>query len=228
VLAGRWYGLRESELYSARRTQPARQGDLLLILGSPKILLRFLAVVAAGVPIWYVSALFVNLAPEIGKGLGFVAPLKVGEVLRWQATGLAIGSACSGFIGEWLHSRKRVIGFCLLAMAALVLGLLRLRDNAAYGELMFVMGLFQGYWTVYLTMGAEQFGTNIRATVSTSVPNFVRAMTVPVTLGLQALAPALGVIDAALMIGAAVFVLAVLGLLSLRESFGKSLDFSEA
>ena len=115
------------------------------------------------------SALFVNLAPEIGKGLGLAAPLKVGQVLGWQATGLAIGSACSGFAGEWLRSRKRVIWICLAALAALVAVLLHLGDAKAYGEAMFVMGLFQGYWTVYLTMGAEQFGTNIRATVSTSV-----------------------------------------------------------
>jgi MFS transporter, putative metabolite:H+ symporter len=228
VLIGRLWGLRESDLYTSRRAGAGHQGDLWLILGKPKILQRFLAVVAAGVPIWYVSALFVNLAPEIGKGLGLAEPLKVGAVLGWQAAGLAIGSACSGFAGEWLHSRKRVIWFCLVAMAVLVLVLLHLGDARAYGEAMFIMGLFQGYWTVYLTMGAEQFGTNIRATVSTSVPNFVRAMTVPVTSALLGLEAALGVVHSVLLIGAVVFALAALGLWSLRETFGKDLDFSES
>jgi len=92
---------------------------------------------------------------------------------------------------------------------------------------MFAMGLAQGYWTVFLTMSAEQFGTNIRATVSTSVPNFVRAMTVPVTLALQALAPSLGVLNSTLAIGCVVFACAVLGLLTLRETYGKDLDYRE-
>jgi len=229
VLAGRWYGLRESALYTAQRREASRSGDLRLLFASRAILLKFLAVIAVGVPIWYVSALFVNLAPEFGKALGYAAPLKVGEVLRWQATGLAIGSACSGIAGEWLRSRKRVIQFCFAAMAALAVALLHLHDSTpdSYCMLMFAMGLAQGYWTVFLTMSAEQFGTNIRATVSTSVPNFVRAMTVPVTLTLQALAPSLGVLNSTLAIGAVVFTCALAGLLTLRETYGKNLDYSE-
>lgn len=236
VLAGRWWGLRESNLFTAHRGahQGAHQGqtsqwqDLRQLLGRGPSLRRLLAVVAVGVPIWYVLALFVGFAPEFGKALGVSAPLKVGEVLSWQATGLAIGSACSGLAGEWLRSRKRVIWICFAAMAALVLAiLLRGRTPAIYCRLMFAMGLAQGYWTVFLTMSAEQFGTNVRATVSTSVPNFVRAMTVPVTLLLQTLAPLLGVLRSTMAIGTVVLGLAVLALLSLQETFGRDLAYVE-
>jgi DMSO/TMAO reductase YedYZ heme-binding membrane subunit len=89
------------------------------------------------------------------------------------------------------------------------------------------MGLAQGYWTAFVTMAAEQFGTNIRATVATSVPNFVRAMTVPITLTVAALAPSLGWIPAVLGIGAAVYALALISIYTLQETYGKELNYLE-
>ncbi|MFA5939213.1 MAG: MFS transporter [Sinimarinibacterium sp.] len=227
VLALRWVVLRESAMFEEQKARGGGQARLLLT--RPRLALRFLAVTAVGVPIWYASALFVNFAPEFGKELGLTTPLAVAAVLRWQSIGLALGSALSGVISEALRSRKRVIGACLVAMALLTAVLLLTPGltATAYCLLMFAMGLAQGYWTVFLGIGAEQFGTNVRATVSTSVPNLVRAATVPVTLVLAALSPSLGLIPTTLAIGAVVFVLAAVALLSLRETYGIELDYAE-
>ncbi|MEQ1437815.1 MFS transporter [Fontimonas sp. SYSU GA230001] len=227
VLALRWAVLQESPMFEQQQARGG--GRARLLLTQPRLALRFVAVTAVGVPIWYASALFVNFAPEFGRALGFSAPLAVADVLRWQSVGLALGSALSGVISEALRSRKRVIGACLALMAALTSALLLTPGLSASGYclLMFAMGLAQGYWTVFLGTGAEQFGTNVRATVSTSVPNLVRAATVPVTLALGALSPSLGLIPATLAIGAVVFVLAALALLSLRETYGIELDYAE-
>ncbi|MGH8481474.1 MAG: MFS transporter, partial [Nevskiaceae bacterium] len=225
----RWYGLRESEMFTARRAQAHRQGDVRLLFRSAATFGKFLAVIAVGVPIWYVSALFVNLAPEYGKALSLAAPLSVAEALRWQAIGLALGSAATGLLSEWLRSRKRVLYGCFAALAALV-GVLLSLDGAsvtAYCIVMFAIGLGQGYWTVFITTSAEQFGTNIRATVTTSVPNFVRAMIVPITLSLKAIWDATGLIGGTLLIGALVFGVALLALWSLPETYGKNLDYTE-
>ncbi len=226
VLAGRWLGLRESQMF-AEHKGGATQGDLRLLLKRPT-LVKFLAVIAVGVPIWYVSALFVNLAPEYGKALGMADPLKVADVLRWQAFGLAIGSGFSGLISEWIKSRKQVIYACFVGLIAGTVMLMRLAEPQSYCYLMFAIGLAQGYWTAFITMAAEQFGTNIRATVSTSVPNFVRAMTVPVTLSVKMLWPALGLIKATLLVGAVVYLLALVALWRLKETYGKDLNYLEA
>jgi MFS transporter, putative metabolite:H+ symporter len=229
VMAARWYGLRESDLFVARRGQTQHQGDVRLLFRSAPTFGKFAAVIAVGVPIWYISALFVNLAPEYGKALHLAEPLSVAQALRWQAIGLAIGSAATGLLSEWLASRKRVLYGCFVALLALV-GLLLNLDGAsvtAYGAAMFAIGLGQGYWTVFITTAAEQFGTNIRATVTTSVPNFVRAMIVPITLGLKAIWPSTGLVGGTLLIGAAVFGLAFAALYSLQETFGKDLDYTE-
>lgn len=226
VLAGRWYGLRESEMFSEHKGE-AGQGDLRILL-KPAPLLKFVAVIAVGVPIWYVSALFVTLAPEFGKALGMSEPLKVADVLFWQAIGLAIGSGGSGLISEWMKSRKRIIYICFGAMAALTVALMQMDTPKGFAHLMFAMGLAQGYWTAFITMSAEQFGTNIRATVSTSVPNFVRAMTVPITLTVSALSAALGWVGATLAVGAIVFGLAFIALWWLAETYGRDLNYQEA
>ncbi len=229
VMALRWYGLRESEMFAARRAQAQHAGDVRMLFFPAPRLGKFLAVIAVGVPIWYVSALFVNLAPEYGKALGLTAPLSVAEALRWQAIGLALGSAATGLLSEWLQSRKHVLYGCLAALLAGI-GVLLSLDGAsvgAYCAVMFAVGLAQGYWTVFITTATEQFGTNIRATVATSVPNFVRAMIVPITLGLTALWDATGLIGGTVLIGAAVFGLALLALASLQETWGKDLDYTE-
>lgn len=214
-------------MFEAQKSQNHRQGDLRLLFARGSTLLKFAAVTAVGVPIWYVSALYVNLAPEFGKALGFSEPLTVAEVLRYQALGLALGSGASGLISEWMRSRKRVLFIFFVGLSGGVLALLNSNSAAAYCGLMFVIGLAQGYWTAFIIMAAEQFGTNIRATVSTSAPNIVRAMTVPVTLSVLALWPSLGLVSAALAVGAAVFVLAFVALWRLPETYGKDLNYME-
>jgi MFS transporter, putative metabolite:H+ symporter len=191
---------------------------------------RFYAVAAVGVPIWYVSALFVNLSPEYGKALGlagFDPKTFVAHVLAWQAAGLAIGSALTGVLSEWLRSRKRVLWACLAGLVLLLPVLMQARSAAQFAAVMFVVGLFQGYWTAFITMATEQFGTSVRATVSSSVPNIVRAMTVPVTLSVGGLAPAAGWIGATAAVGVVVFGLAALALWRLPETWGRNLDYAD-
>jgi MFS transporter, putative metabolite:H+ symporter len=173
--------------------------------------------------------LFVTLAPEYGVALSLSEPLKVADVLLWQATGLAIGSGCSGLLSEWMQSRKRILYICFAALAVLTVVLMNLDQRTArlYCQTMFVIGLAQGYWTAFITTAAEQFGTNIRATVSTAVPNVVRAMTIPMTLALIALKPSLGLVHATLVLGAVVFGLAFAALLALPETYGKDLNYVE-
>jgi predicted MFS family arabinose efflux permease len=226
VLALRLAVLRESTLFEQQKGH-AGQGDWRLLFGRATALLRFLQVIAVGVPIWYISSLFVNFAPEYGRALGFAEPLKVSDVLLVQASACALGSAFSGLISEWLQSRRRVIGSCLVLLAILAAVLLTSASKSRYIALMLVMGLLQGYWTAYITMSAEQFGTNLRATVATSVPNVVRAMTVPITLSVQGLKPTLGLVPTTAAIGALVFGLALLSLWKLRETWGADLDYRE-
>ena len=94
----------------------------------------------------------------------------------------------------------------------------------------FLLGISAGFWVIFVTIGAEQFGTNLRSTVATSVPNFARGMQVPINLSFQYLKnPAVmgSVISAAWVVGSVCSALAFIALIGLRETFDADLDFVE-
>ncbi len=229
VLAGRYISLKESEIFAAQKHDAHKKGDVMMILRSKTTLLKYLAVTAIGVPIWYVSGLIVTFSPEFGAALNLTGAITAAQTLRWQAIGLAFGSGLSGLISEMIKSRKKVVWACFIAMFMLTLVILNLRGTSPtiFFVAIFMMGLGQGYWTVFITMAAEQFGTNIRATVTTSVPNFVRAMVVPMTLVLNGIRHDLGLINSTLLIGGVVFMLAFWSLYAMKETYGRDIAFAE-
>ena len=227
VLALRFFTLRESELFEAQKSSSHARGDIMLFVRSRRLLVKLLAVIAVGVPIWYVSGIVITFSPEFGAALGLDRPVTAAETLKWQAIGLAVGSGLSGIVSEMLKNRRKVVWFCFLLMAALTTAVLTMSGITAdrFMMLVLVIGLGQGYWTVFLTMAAENFGTNIRATVATSVPNFVRSMVVPMSLWLNAIRGDMGLINGALLIGGVVFVVASISLASLRETYGTDINY---
>ncbi|MBI5473444.1 MAG: MFS transporter [Ignavibacteriae bacterium] len=229
VLGGRIFTLRESEMFEAQKQSTHKRGDVFLILKSKSALLKFLAVTAVGVPIWYVSGIIITFSPEVGAALNLSRGITAAETLKWQAIGLAVGSGLSGIVSELIKSRKKVVWACFIGMAALAVAVLNMHNAAAETFMMviLVVGLGQGYWTVFITMAAEQFGTNIRATVTTSVPNFVRSMVVPMSLWLNAIRHDLGLINSALIIGGVVFLLAFISLYFMSETYGKDINYIE-
>lgn len=228
VLIGRVISLRESEMFEAQKQTAHTRGDITLLLRS-KTLLKYLAVIAIGVPIWYVSGLIVTFSPEFGTALNLTRAITAAETLRWQAIGLAIGSALCGLISEMIKNRKKVVWACFSLMFALIIVLLKTgaTNPTFFLATIFVIGLGQGYWTVFITMAAEQFGTNIRATVATSVPNFVRAMVVPMTMILSSLRHQVGLINGTMLIGSVVFGLAFWSLYAMKETYGRDINFVE-
>ncbi len=229
VLALRVMTLRESEMFEQQKNAAHSHGDILMFFRSGTLMLKLLLVIAVGVPIWYVSGIVITFSPEFGSALNLSRSITAAETLKWQAIGLAVGSGLSGIFSEWLKSRKRVVWFCFITMAVLTVALLNMAGATAEMFMLVVLavGLGQGYWTVFLTMAAENFGTNIRATVATSVPNFVRSMVVPMSLWLNFVRHDLGLINSALMIGGIVFVIAFTALWFLKETYGKDINYIE-
>lgn len=101
-----------------------------------------------------------------------------------------------------------------------------------------LLGFAAGYWAVFVTTSAEQFGTNLRATVATTVPNFVRGALVPALILFSFLrkdniVEALAVFgdrplaNSAIIVGIATFALAFTGWWFLRETYGKELEYVE-
>ena len=140
------------------------------------------------------------------------------------------GDVLTGWLSQLWRSRNRVMLTFLGLTAVVVAGdltLLRGADATAFHFACFALGISSGYWAVFVTIAAEQFGTNLRGTVATTVPNFVRGSVVGLTLSFKALTGPLGVLGAAAALGAVVLVVAAWAVATLPESYGRDLDFVE-
>jgi len=221
VLCLRWVSRHESPMFTALASSSSR--SLRALLADAGCRRRFVLVTLMGVPIWAFSALFVNLAPEFGKALGYAAPLKVGQVLLWQAVGSAIGMAVFGVLSEQLQSRRKALALALLLLAALLPLLLTRGSVAAWCWVMALVGVAQGYWTLLVLVAAEHFPTEMRATTASAIPNVVRGFTIPITLSVQALAASLGWVGGAALVTTIALLAALWALTRLPETYGHSL-----
>jgi len=224
-------GVLESGIFQRTRETRVSRGNFLALFANRSRAIRYVCVILCGMPVWFAIGILANLAGELGgaEGLG-LDPAPAGPTaLLFAYVGLAIGDFGSGAISQMLKSRKRVlfafVGFNAVAITAYAtLGASSLH---AFYACVLVLGITNGYWAVFVTVAAEQFGTNLRATATTTVPNFVRGSVVPMNLAFLALKPGLGVLGAALAVGAVVLVVAFVAIFGIEETFGKPMDFVE-
>ena len=223
-------GVHESGMFAGLKQRgTVRRGDFFALFTDARRLRRYLAVILSGLPIWFVFAILVSLAPEMGAALGLDPAPTAARAVLWAYVGIAVGDLVSGTLSQWLRSRRKVMAM-FIALTAVMLGLyltLGGRSLATFYAMCAGVGLASGYWAVFVTTASEQFGTNLRATVTTTAPNFVRGAVPLLTAGFIALKPGLGVPGAALGVGAVCLALALFSVWSLDETFGRDLDFVE-
>jgi putative MFS transporter len=220
----------ESGMYEKTKSAGHFDGNQFLkILFAAKNLKKYLWCISIGVPIWYVIGVLVMFSPEIAKSLGLEEPISAGRAILFTYVGLIIGDVASGLLSQKLKSRRKsVFAFLVLTALSIVLYFLAPMKtaNEFYG-LCVLMGTGAGYWVIFVTIAAEQFGTNVRSTVTTTVPNFVRGAVVPLTLLFQAGKGHFGILGSAGLVGVCCFVLAFFALSKLQETFSKDLDYLE-
>lgn len=223
-------GVAESGLFKKALADPVKRGDFFMLFRDSSRFFKYLRVIAIGLPLWYMVGILITFSPEFGKAFGFAAAPSAGRAVALCYIGLAAGDFLSGMLSQWLRSRIKAVAWFMLAQAlgvALYFTLGRASLQAFYASCLF-LGLTGGYWALFVTIGAEQFGTNIRSTVATTVPNMVRGAVVPMTLSFVWLRNLpLGAPTSALAVAALVFGLAVWGLAGLEETFHKDLDYVE-
>jgi multisubunit Na+/H+ antiporter MnhG subunit len=171
----------------------------------------------------------ITFAPEFAALLGVTGEVVAGTTILVFYAGGSLGDLACGLLSQGLRSRRRAVAaFYALSVPAIALYLAgAARTPAAFYSLCGWLGFGAGFWAVMVTMAVEQFGTDMRATVATSVPTFVRASAVPMTLAFLALRPSIGMAAAAGLIGALAFAAASWALWRLPETYGRDLDFVE-
>jgi MFS family permease len=219
----------ESGLFGQAKQEGVKMGNFSMIFTNTKRLKIYLSSIICTIPVWYVIGLLVTFCKEFGEVLQMPEIPKPSVAILFAYAGLSVGDMASGIISQWTRSRKKVqYGFISLgaAMSIVYLTSKGIHLEAFYG-LCFVLGVFSGYWVISITSVSEHFGTNLRATVTTTVPNFVRGSFVMVDIAYNLTKDSLGKIESALWVGLVVFVLAIWAVSRLEETFGKDLNFQE-
>lgn len=209
-----------------------KKGDIRLLFSTPTQFLKYLYCILIGVPIWYIIGLLIaNSQEKFGPAIGIDGIVLNGKALMYAYLGLSFGDLLSGLLSQWLRSRRKVVFIYLSLSICLILYMLygmKGKSPETFYMVSFLLGTSTGYWAIFVTIASEQFGTNIRSTVTNTVPNFVRGSVPIITSAFGLL---VGIISdtrlSAAIVGIVVLFLAFWATLKTEESFAKDLNYME-
>lgn len=221
--------LSESEFFDKIKMNSIQRGSLLELIRSRPLLCKYLRCIFVGSPIWIIIGLFVSLAPELARELLIQGTVSTGRALLFFNIGFGTGEIFSSLASQSLKSRKKAIFLFLCSTSLFSFLLLALRGSSAteFYSICLLLGISTGYWAIFMVQTTEQFGTNLRATATTSAPNVVRALVVPASMILELIRGKLGFISSLALIEFTFLGLAFFSLFTLEETFSRNLDFVE-
>nr|WP_295933053.1 MFS transporter [uncultured Dyadobacter sp.] len=223
-------GVFESGIFKDIKDQKhVEKGNFFALFNNKDRLSRYLKCIGIGLPTWFVIGILATFSNEFGKALGIDEPIKPGLSIMWCYVGLSMGDLASGFISHWLESRKKAVFY--LMIFTLICSLIYLFAGIKTATMLYtvaaLLGFGIGYWAMFVTIGAEQFGTNLRATAATTVPNMVRGTVVGMTTLFAIFKGSFSVIMAGALVGVICFAIGIFCILTIPETHGRDLDFLE-
>lgn len=219
----------ESGIFLKLKETNVRRGDIRMLFNSKTRLLKYITSIVIGMPIWFVVGILITFSPEFGRAMGIDQPVDAGKAVLFAFAGQVAGNIISGSLSQYLQSRKKVI--LLFMLLSLVCVLAFLLGQLQSATLLYIvcacLGFCSGYWTLFITVAAELFGSNLRATVATTVPNFVRGTVIPLTIFFTLMKKYTNTINSALIVGIVTYAIAIFALIYLEETFKKDINYTE-
>ena len=222
-------GTFESGMFKNVQNSNVSKGNFFMLFTSAERFKKYLYCILIGAPLWYVVGVLVTLSPEFGKALGSAVPLSAGEGVLYTYIGIAIGDIFAGLLAQITRSRKLTMAvFLVLSVVStfIYLGSTGITHDK-FVWVCFFMGCTVGYWATFVTIAAEQFGTNIRSTVTTTVPNFVRGSLIPINIAFNAFVVHYGMVTSGYIMMVILTLISLFSLSQLKETFGKDLNYIE-
>lgn len=222
----------ESKMYDSLKVAGVRMGNFWMLLNNRDRLLRYLRGILIGLPVWYIIGVLITFSDEFARQFcisGFDQP----TALMLQYAALAVGDMTAGFLSNYIKSRKKTLLLFYAITAVFMFLFFALKGGgSAFNMYLICMGLGfgSGISVLYITMSAEQFGTNLRATAAISIPNLVRGFLPLILFLFQFLRSdmALGnYVMAAWITGLVIWLIGFISALNTKETFGKEMDYLE-
>jgi MFS family permease len=221
----------ESGIFKGMQEQSVEKGNFLMLFKSGKIFIKYLRCVVVGIPTWFAIGILVTFSPEFAsaKLLNIQGKINGGDAIMYSYAGITLGNFLCGWMSQVLRSRKKaVFYFLLLTAVGFVLYFTAAGASAEYFyATMVITGIGTGFWAVIITNAAEQFGTNIRATVTTTVPNLIRGSLPIMSIIYTLLQGSFNKIVSAEILAVFIIILPLIALYYTEETFGKDLNYTE-
>ena len=226
-------GIFESGMFAhVKQEAHIARGNIFQLFSNTKNLKKYLCIIFVTVPVWYVMGTLVLFSPELSESLGLKAgSISAGKSIMFAYAGITVGDVVSGLTSQLLKSRKKALG---LFLSLTVLGIILYfifggTSVVVFYAIVTFIGFATGYWAVFISTASELFGTNIRATATTTAPNFVRGSTILISLLLNFIVSTFAVdkLLATQITGAIIVGIGFLALYHLEETFHKDLNYVE-
>lgn len=226
-------GVFESGMFhNIKEDGKVKRGNVLQLFSSAQNLKKYLCIIFVTVPVWYVMGTLVLFSPELSEMMGLPEKsITAGKSIMYAYAGITFGDIISGLVSQLLKSRKKSLGIflSLTVIGCLLYFTLGGNSVSTFYAIVGFIGFATGYWAVFISTASELFGTNIRATATTTAPNFVRGSTILITLLLNFIIDAFGVdkLLATKITGVIIISIGFIALYFLEETFHKDLNYVE-
>ena len=224
--------LSESGMFKETREKDVSRGNILMFFNNADRFKKYMLAILIGLPTWYVIGILVNLSNRFATALYSPSSLDSGRAIMFAYVGIAIGDILIGLISQYFKSRKKALYlfyFLCIISGVLFFSPLNSSDPIMYG-ICLALGFSTGFWAIFVTMGAEQFGTNIRATAATTIPNMVRGALPLLNLLFKDLFQdnwGWSLVDSGIITGVIVITIAMIAVYFTKETFHKDLNYVE-
>ena len=166
----------ESGMFKQLRQQNVSRGNIFMFFTNARRFKKYILAILIGLPTWYVIGILVNQSDKFGNKLFGSTTIDSGRSIMFAYAAIALGDIAVGFICQYFKSRKKgLLLYYILCIFSLILFFSSYNNSdARMYAICAALGFSTGFWAIFITMGAEQFGTNLRATAATTIPNMVR------------------------------------------------------
>jgi MFS transporter, putative metabolite:H+ symporter len=222
-------GVLESGMFQNIRHSNVIKGNFLMLFNNGKRLKKYLCSILIGLPTWYVIGILVSFSKEFGEKMGVAGEIDPGKAVMFAYAAISIGDIAVGLLSQALQSRKKALYIFYGITAIGIVWFFNLNGqsvNSLYAACA-LLGFGTGFWAIFVTMAAEQFGTNIRATATTTVPNMVRGALILISILFTSLQGSVGYVKSGLITGVTVMVIGIVATLLTEETFHKDLNYIE-
>jgi MFS family permease len=223
-------GVLESGMFKNIATsENIKKGNFFMLFTNGKRLKKYLVAILIALPNWFVIGILISFSDKFAAKMNVQGKVDPGKAVMVAYAAISIGDVLIGFISQWFKSRKKSLYLFQIITVIAAIWYFNLEGQTAntFYVVCLFLGFGTGFWAMFVTMAAEQFGTNIRATVATTVPNMARGSLTLVSLLFVSLQPSQGYLKSGWITGIVVFAISFISLAITEETFGKDLNYIE-